>query len=100
MISVLGQCGGPKAASLISITAWREPYSADKAWGEKAFSHGGDRSSTFPRINLTACLTSAFGQLCPGHVSAGRSQSECLSHADERHTQGAVRQGEGSALEV
>ena len=100
MISVLGQCGGPKAASLISITAWREPYSADKAWGEKAFSHGGDRSSTFPRINLTACLTSAFGQLCPGHVSAGRSQSECLGHADERHTQGAVRQGEGSALEV
>lgn len=37
---------------------------------------------------------------CPGHVSAGRFQSECLGHADERHTQGAVRQGEGSALEV
>ena len=100
MISALGQCGGPKAASLISITARSEPYSADKAWGQKAFPLGGNQSSTFPRINLTACLTSVFGRLCPDHVSAGQFQSECLSHADELHTQGTVRQGEGSALEV
>lgn len=100
MISALGQCGGPKAASLISITAWSEPYSADKAWGQKAFSHEGNQSSTFPRINLTACLTSVFGRLRPGRVSAGQFQSECLSLADELHTQGSVRQGEGSTLQV
>ena len=71
MISALGQCGGPKAASLISITARSEPYSADKAWGQKAFSLGGNQSSTFPRINLTACLTSVFRRLCPDMSQQG-----------------------------